>query len=358
MTSFDSSSKSQSNRIEGLDLIRVIAIFSVVLVHCFLNACPISDIEYFNGLSVTSKLILLSFYTIGALGVPLFFMLSGYLLLPREFDEDKTKKFYRKNLIPLLIAWELWIPANNWLALWYYDIPFHTSTVLKNMLFIEPVYIGHSWFMPVILGIYLFIPYLARVLKTMTSAELMITLIVACFYFFVIPTISQLKSANWNVCLDLNFSGGLYGLYVIFGYLVKRYELRIKSSLKLVFIMIPAISLTILSQLYFNIANGNVFRLWYDFLLIPLFVIPIFILLKSVKIMKFKSLTRSISDCAFGMYLIHVFVIAAFLKYGILNFIVGDELRIIVLTLVVYILSFALAVSIKNIPYIGKILVR
>lgn len=348
----------KTNRIEGLDLIRAIAICGVICNHCFQCIFPINDIDYFNNISTISKMIYFGCYSTSAVSVPLFFIISGYLLLSREYDEVSTKKFYKHNFLPLLITWEMWIPLNNWLAWWFYDIPFHISTLLKNMLFIESVYIGHSWYMPVILGIYLFIPYVSRTLKTMSTKELLPIYSIAFLYYLIVPTLNRLRLTQWDICLDLSFSGGMYGMYIILGYLIKRYENQLKSSIKFFALAVVSIALLILLQMQIYLSTGQIFKLWYDVCFFLTSAMGIFIILKDVKLNKFRSLIKKISQCSFGMYLIHVFVIAVFLKYGILNFIVSDGLRIMVLTLVVYILSFALAVSIKNIPYIGKILVR
>ena len=348
----------QINRIEGLDLIRTFAIFSVVLIHCLRCICPLDTMEIFNGMSTFSKIFYFASFNIGSLGVPLFFILSGYLLLPRDFDELKTKKFYLHNFLPLLLTWELWIPANNWLALWYYDVPLKISTIVKNMIFVEPVYIGHSWYMPVILGIYLFIPFVARTFKAMSDREFLIPMAIAYIYFFVLPSISQLRAAHWDIVLDLNFSGGLYGSYVVLGYLLRRFENHLKRSLKLIALITLLIILTTYAQIWIHSSSGQIFHLWYDFLTIPPTAVAIFILLRDMKLKIFSSLVEKISLCSFGMYMIHVFLIGALLKFKLLSFIISDELRVVVLTVVVYVLSFIAVMLLKKLPFVGKILVR
>ena len=346
-------------RIEGLDLIRTFAIFSVVLIHCLRCISPLDTIEIFNGMSTFSKIFYFASFNVGSLGVPLFFILSGYLLLPRNFDEVKTKQFYIKNFLPLLLTWEIWIPANNWLAQFYYDVPLPMSMILKNMLFIEPVYIGHSWYMPVILGIYLFIPYVSRTFKSMSDKEFLIPLAVAYIYFFIFPSLSQIRASHLNIVLDLNFSGGLYGFYVIIGYLLHRFESFINlKRIKSISIILILIALTTYAQIFIHSSSGKIFHLWYDFFLIPPTVILIFILCRDIKLNFFKSLIEKISKCSFGMYLIHVFYIGFILKFGLINFIAVDEIKILTLTILIYILSFVSVLILKKLPFIGKILVR
>ena len=348
----------QSKRIEGLDLIRTFAIFCVILVHCFRELFPLGNIEYFSSLPAVSKIFYFVCYAAGALGVPLFFILSGYLLLSRDYDEFNTKKFYKRNLLAILITWEIWIPISNLISTFFYDIPFHWSTLLRNMLFVEQVNLGPSWYMPVILGIYIFIPYLSRVLKTMSSKEILLTFSISYIYFFIIPTLNHLKAIQWGSVLDLHFSGGLYGIYVILGYLLHKYEDQLKSSYKWSFIVVISfISMIFYQKLAYQLKN-EIFNMWYDICLLPIITISIFVLCKEMKFSRFRKLITAISKCSFGMYLTHMIFILTFSKYGFLNFIASEELRILLLTITVFVVSFVFVMLLSKLPKLGRILVR
>ena len=348
----------QPKRIEGLDLIRALAIFLVILNHSLRTTFPVDDMAYFATVPLASKVFYFTCFALSAVSVPLFFLLSGYLLLPRNFDELKTKNFYKRNLLPLLLTWEMWIPLNNWLAWWYENIEFHGSVLLKNMLFIEPVHIGHSWYMPVIIGMYLFIPFVSRVLKTMSAREIFIPLSIVYFYLFIIPTVNRFRESPFDSCLDLSFSGGLYGTYIIIGYLLNKYEYRLKGSPKFTLMLLGSIVAIVLLQLWIYHSTGRAFILWFDIFLFPPMAISIFIVLRDMTFPKIGKLIVNISRCSFGMYLTHVFVIALFLKYGIFNFVASSELKILILSIFVYIFSFIVTMLIKKIPYLGKLLIR
>lgn len=346
------------NRIEGLDLIRIIAIFGVILHHCFSYIFPINDMEYFANLSIISRAFYFGCYSTAAMSVPLFFFISGYLLLPRDFDSSKTIKFYRRNLLPLLLTWEVWIPIYNLLNSWYYNTAFHGSLLLRNMFFVEPVHVIHSWYMPAILGIYIFIPYLSRVLSTMSNREIFIPITIAYFYYLVLPTLNHLKQTQWGACLDLSFSGGLYGLYVILGYLMYRYEAQLKNLFNFNLTAVILIIFNVLLQMLFYSLSGKAFNLGFYICTFPLAAAATFMALKDIKLSRFKNLILNISNCTFGMYLSHMLFIFIFTKYELLDFISSKALRIIILAAVVYILSFILVTLLKKLPYIGKILTR
>ena len=348
----------QTGRIEGLDIIRAFAIVLVVFIHGM--PPEFQEIEYVNNLSGFSRIFHFTCFSIGRLGVPLFLFLSGYLLLSRDYDEIRTRKFYRNNFFSLLLTWEIWIPIYNFAMSWYNDMPIQWPTVLKNMLFINPTGVFHGWYMEVILGIYIFIPFLSRVLRTMNQREILPLMLISYFYFFLVPTIYHLKTNpdQWNGCLDLSFSGGMYGFYLILGFLIKQYDKPINRLVKKISIPIILISVAATTQAQMWASLKQIYHIWYDFCLLPMASMFIFIYLKDLRCRFLGGLITKISTCAFGIYLVHALLVIIFLKYHIMNFIANDELRIVVFSLVIFVLSFISVILLKKIPYAGKILFR
>lgn len=94
-----------------------------------------------------------------------FSFLTGYLFLGRRFDEEYTALFYKRNLLGLLITVEIWIILYHAFNAWFYQIPFNLNELLRNMLFLKATNMSHMWYIPAILGIYLFIPFVSRALS-------------------------------------------------------------------------------------------------------------------------------------------------------------------------------------------------
>ena len=69
-------------------------------------------------------------------------------------------------------------------------------------------------------------------------------------------------------------------------------------------------------------------------------------------------LITKISECSFGIYLVHVLFVALILKLNLLDFIVSIELKSITMTFTIFVLSFIAVMILKKIPRLGKILVR
>ena len=348
-----------SNRIEGLDLLRTLAIICVVFIHTMPS--EIQDIEYFNALSISSKVFYFTCFAIGRLGVPLFMLLSGYLLLPRDYDHENTKRFYRKNFLSLLLTWEIWIFIYNLAVAWFKDRAFHISVVVKNMLFVEAITPDafNAWYMEMILGIYLFIPFLSRVLKTMSNREIAGFAAISFTYFFILPTVNHFRASHLECPLDLNFSGGVYGFYLIAGYLLKRYEEQFRKAFRSLalstgFVCVAAL---VLLQMLANTAD-RLYLLWYDFCLLPIASMLIFIYFRDVTDFKLKGLITNVSACSFGIYLFHILFLALFWHYEIFDYLFNDKLRIFLLFVSSFVLSFISVMILKRCSRLGRLLVR
>ena len=81
-------------RIKWIDLLRALAILMVILCHATEGIYPLS-ISGMDDLSVQSKAAAFTSFTFGRLGVPIFLMISGYLLLDKDYDPEKTVKFWK-----------------------------------------------------------------------------------------------------------------------------------------------------------------------------------------------------------------------------------------------------------------------
>lgn len=106
----------------SLDLIRILAATLVIIVHT-------------KGVFFDKQLnpeIFAFFWVIGTIGVPLFVILTGYLMLPRNFDKDDyLSRYLHRNFLPLLISFECW----NLLWFLFDKIPFFT--LYKNPMGIK-----------------------------------------------------------------------------------------------------------------------------------------------------------------------------------------------------------------------------
>ena len=350
----------KSERIYWIDAARCIAIICVVLCHT-------SEIYFFwSGEDIFSYSWLLqavSFttFTIGRLGVPLFLFISGYLLLDRDYDDPCCIRFWKRNLVSLLFTTEIWI------VLYYIFLSFYNHQsllaqvpgLLASMLFLNDAGFPHYWYLPMILGIYLILPLVSNAIRRLSLRTLLVPLSISAVFLFGLPTINVLlqpfaNGLELNTMLSLDFSGGVYGIYLISGYLFKRY-LNINRK-----ISIPALLLLGISTVSIQIILLNLhirYLVWYDFLPLGAAAFFLFAVIKNAKIFnKNNRIISSLSACSFGIYLIHypvIYVIRLYLPLGHLSLIS----RVAVLFLSCLALSWGLSILIARLPVLNRLLI-
>lgn len=328
----------------------------VIICHSTETIYPLS-LAGIEELGAGSKGAAFTLFTIGRLGVPLFLFISGYLMLDRQYDKQACFKFWKTKWAGLLIATESWIIIYN-VFLCYTDIaPFDPVTLVKNMLFLEKIpRMGHLWYMPMIIGLYLFLPFIANGLKWLDSAKLLaFPLCIACSILFLIPIASimsqSLGMGELNCSIAPGFSGGYYGCYLLLGYCVKK-GLRTHKGITSL-IGLTAFAATVSLQL-FAYGHGVHAPVWYSngFLLVAGF--SIFLLFAQAKGLRITQWVLMLSQYSFALYLVHppikILVAPLIEKLDLpLHF-----LQVAVLTIVVLAISLIVCLGIARIPKVGK----
>lgn len=143
------------------DFIRVFAVILVVLVHTHTipSATTFTD-QYWP---------LFIFFYLAKLGVPLFVMLSGILLLEKK---EAATEFYKKRINKIIFPWITWaiillfikIATNT-----YTDISF--TSAIKHFIIIL---ITNYWYMPMIVLLYGITPYLRVMIQSKLSLQYLV----------------------------------------------------------------------------------------------------------------------------------------------------------------------------------------
>jgi surface polysaccharide O-acyltransferase-like enzyme len=237
-TSFDPSAGVfvMEKRIVWCDAARATAIVMVVLVHCVESVYNpnliLSAGDFFSAVSLVNRVTL---FTIGRVGVPLFLMLTGYLLLPRHYDTPGAiSRFYRHNFLHLLIITEIWTVL--YIGYFFLDWQqFSWQSSLRYLLFLEKVPLSHMWYMPVILSLYLSLPLVAIALQRCRARYVAPVLCFVLFTGFLVPTLAdtlQCFRIDFPVSFQgvTDWNGGTYGLYLVLGYYLGSKEALRKVS--------------------------------------------------------------------------------------------------------------------------------
>lgn len=145
----------EKNRIRYLDFMRILACVLVVGVHVSAMCLEQEDVTGIN------FKVMNGFDCLSILGVPLFVMISGALLLDEAYPDD-AKHLYLHKISRLVLLYFFWLIAYNTLSFaqngteWSYENI--KQEIVLNSLLGKGMY--HLWFLPMLAVLYLVTPFL------------------------------------------------------------------------------------------------------------------------------------------------------------------------------------------------------
>lgn len=287
-------------RIFWLDAARAIAIILVVFTHAHERA------------GIHSEMLRSFFYSIDRLGVPLFFMISGGLILPK-LANCNLLEFYKKRIPQFVILLVVWSIITNCIKYFVEGKGFWESLTLSavNNNGIYPSNYGGAsqmWFMYSIIQLYLIAPFLAKLLNKASNKEIIVFLLV-CILFNQFKHTATFFGGDWGALhrMGTDFTGP-YLIYFIIGYLIiersiwygERFRYLIIYSL---ITMIPIASLVLTDYLSGKVNDG---LHWYSgSLFILVSGVGLILLIKWVFVNANNKFVSYLSLYSFGIYLTH-----------------------------------------------------
>jgi surface polysaccharide O-acyltransferase-like enzyme len=291
-----------SGRVGWVDLIRVMGTFLVVLAH----------VENFGSGPQWAHAL---YYSLSRSGVPLFFMISGFLLLSKRED---TLTYLKKR------AWKILIPFLVWSIV--YDIYWNgeiigTGLSLRSvaLLFVR-IFRGpratHLWFFYALIGLYLFTPVLRLFVEKARNLDLLYYIGI---WFLAVPLLAILQEFTiLRNGFELQFATGYVGYYLL-GLYLGRLELTSKrlAYFGLMF-SVGLISTFLVFSLDIPPQNNEaVFRSYLSANIILMSAaMMIFLKAYGSKLSSgFYRLLDPFSQASFGIYLIHPIVLVWFAQW-------------------------------------------
>lgn len=348
--------KTDKSRIQWIDFARVFAILCVTLVHAT-EGFYVMNVDSLFQKHIFSQIFAMSCFTAGRLGVPIFLMISGYLLLDRQYTEEGCAHFWGKNWIGLLRTTLIWfIIYDIFLALTNHE-PFNILNLLKELLFLRRIDLSHAWYLPMIVGMYVLIPFAANALRSFRIQTLYFPYIFFSAYVFILPTINIVLTAlNWKIFskqLYLSFSGNYYGLYLVMGYIIKKDTFKnIKSTLLKMIGFISFCAAVFLQ--WFSYSKGITYNVWYDCAFLLICSGCLFELFSRLNHDPGYSLIRSLSKYSFAIYLMHILIRKMVLPH-ITPLNTLRPVKVVFLWWFITLTSWAIALLINRIPKMGKL---
>lgn len=306
--------KGKRERTLWLDIARVCAILLVVLCHgaeSYYGAVMRGELRVDTGLWVIENTL----FTLGRLGVPLFLAITGALLLGRELE---PRRFYLHSLLPLVVTTEIWIVINYFFACRFQGIEFDRWMLIREMLFLEAPELSHMWYMPMILGVYVGLPFLAGGIRSVKDARsFRFPMAVGILAFLVLPTANVFLAeaipggSKLQTELHLELLGGCYVLYLVCGYLfAQRKLLEGIRTCWLAVAAVAAFGCNTVGQYYLYSYQfyKSTRLLWYNSIFIFIMGVVLFELIRRVfagRSSTGEGVLRFLSGSSFGVYLLH-----------------------------------------------------
>ncbi len=223
--------KLNENRVLFADYIRVVACFMVMLVHAsenFYGADSSGLAGNVSCLANEANRFWVSFYDggLGRISVPLFIMVSAFLLAPMKPGMSMSE-FYKKRMLRILPPMIFFMLLYTFLPLLWGGMTWEQSMAdLKLLPWNFPSMAGHLWFMYPLISVYLIIPVVSPWLEKAKASEERLFLwifFVSCF----LPWIHRYVYAEvWGECFWNGF-GMLWYCSGYLGFLVMAHYIRV-----------------------------------------------------------------------------------------------------------------------------------
>jgi surface polysaccharide O-acyltransferase-like enzyme len=338
-----------------VDLIRVAAIYLVVMIHVS------GQLTNVWGIIPDGQWMIANFYgSLARISVPLFFMISGYLLLPRS---ESLRNFFIKRMSKVLIpfvVWSLiylfWFCGNHANAC--------TSNLVSQLLLVQGAYY-HLWFLYSLISIYFILPVLRLMFRPEVDRRVFWYLMVLWMVFQPVLTIAR-QVWNFNINISPPLATGFLCFFIL-GYLLGDINLT-RSAIFLSTVLWGVGTFTTLEGAYLLTDRSGAFNgIFYDFVSMNVIIASgaAFILLRAIanagvfSSTLIQSITRSLAAASFGIYLIHILVIEILndrIPLLHVNSFMGSPLwSIPLVTTVVFLLSYLIVRGMQKIPILRAI---
>lgn len=342
----------------GLTALRAWACVMVIAVHV---------VETFY-ISPRGELLQDNGITVGLLGsafrasVPLFVMITGALLLPvRGASSAFLKKRLRRVLGPFFV-WSLLYAAALFLR-GVYDERTLQKIILLIPFQLSP-YVGHLWYVYMLVGLYLLLPILSAWVEKASERELWgglalwgISLLLPYARVFEPQLFGE---AHWNVTSTFYYFSGFIGYLVLGHALARRHETgeKKKGWGRALGIFCLGYLVTCAGFLFTFPHAKNISQLelfWqFDTLNVAWMAMGLFEigLMVQVRASVMSRWVEKFAAASYAIYLAHLFVLVEMTKWG--NLVENLWFRFGVLTVSTSLLTFLIVSLLGKIPQLGK----
>ena len=340
----------KAERIYYLDILKTIAIFGIIFIHVSILADGIA----IKGINITN------FVEVFKFSVPIFLMITGTLLLNRDYPS--LSDFFKRKLSRITIPYLFWFIFI--LIAVIFGSQYETYSNFVSFFFTTFFNFNMSWYFWMILGIYFTIPILNAFVKNegLDGCKFFVAMFIFASLFYQILIYFKFVSF-----IDLRFFIYPFG-FVILGYYLSHYEFKNKKAIILLSIIVFLV-ITIMKVrsdifpmelTHIIIDNPSIGQL--SFIDVGIIQIlqagSVFLLIRYISdyLSVFKKFCTSVSRASYGMYLSHIPVYLFLFHYiQIPKTGSGAFLTVILGSLSIYFISWIIVLILSKIPFIKRL---
>lgn len=347
----------QNKRIVFLDYIRVIACFMVIVVHvCECYYCTADGAVLANDFD---RFWVSAIDSLFRPAVPLFVMVSSYLLLPLPYS---TSVFVKKRFVRVFIPFVIWIVL-------YAIVPpamlfgeGEKSIVWENFTHILYNFTddaGHLWFVYMLIGVYCLMPIISPWLKEVSKRGEQIFLAIwflTTFHHYAKAYLGGIwGECVWNEFHALYYFSGYIGYVVLAHYIRTHINWSLKKSLA---IGIPCIlvgyAITAGWFYTYTQATSDYYMVEVSWRFctfnVALMSFGMFVIMKHFTCDKpaVYNPVKKVSSLSYGIYLMHIFVLT--FMFGLIGDKFTTPVSILVVALATYFSCILITYLISKLP--------
>ena len=343
-----------------IDALRIVAIFGVLYNHTnrrgyYLYAFSDARIcqDFYIGIA-----------TLAATAVPIFFMISGALLLPKK---ESLKELFQKRILKMVLVLLVFSGIQYVLLLLEECVTFSRKAVVQAVL--QDGVIPSYWFLYAYIAYLLLLPILRKVAEVMSKQDYFYLFALLLLVEGFLPMVLNLAGiGGTNYFFSIPFLNPII-IYPLLGYYLEQYmkesyynkKTNIIVGLCRAVVVLFFIAMTQWRGLpyeEFTTYDKGLYTCSFTMLLdVGIYYFVKYFDLRKQHSMKYDQMLHSMGECAFGIYLIEqpIRERSSFIYDG-LSPVIGRFPACIVWVICIFIVAYSIVAILRRIPVVRKLI--
>jgi len=346
-------SPTKPQNIDWINNLRLVALYAVIILH----VTSLLLMQY-SKVPMSDWMVADFFNAIVRFAVPVFVMVTGALLLHREYE---IGDFLKKRLVRVVVPFLFWSLVYVGYALYNEDITFTNDVWANTKLVLHQLKTGssyHLWYVYMLIGLYFFIPIIGKFVRHASEKEILYFLAV----WFAVMLMTQPYLLRYNPSIDMHYFAGFAG-YLVLGHYLAFKDFNIKHlRLWMVLLFVACVLFIAIGSWLIVDSKQWPGTMFFEPVnpLIVLLSASVFMIFK-LSAAKLSPLVIRIRDFAggfnYGIYLAHALVLY-FLDdlFGISYKLCTPVIAIPLTALICFIITLAVVWVVNKVPFVGKLI--